>query len=66
MNEIFIMTIDFFKLLGNPNYAKNISMNEYLTINNFSDKAVNYINRTCRLMDGGDLDKTSLNSFLVF
>ena len=63
MNEIFIMTIDFFKLLGNPNYAKNISMNEYLTINNFSDKAVNYINRTSRLMDGGDLDKTSLNSF---
>ena len=63
MNEIFIMTIDFFKLLQNPNYAKNVSMNEYLTINNFSDKAINYINRTCRLMDGGDLDKTSLNSF---
>ena len=63
MNEIFIMTIDFFKLLGNPNYANNISLNEYVTINNFSDKAVNYINRTSRLMDGGDLDKTSVNSF---
>ena len=63
MNEIFIMNIDFFKLMGNPNYGNNISMNEYLTINNFTDKAVNYINRTCRLMDGGDLDKTSLNSF---
>jgi hypothetical protein len=64
INESFIMTIDFFKLLGNPNYAKNTSMDEYLTINNFSDKAVNYINRVCRLMDGGGLDKTSLNSFL--
>ena len=63
INENYIMTIDFFKLLGNPNYAKNISMNEYVTINNFSDKAINYINRTCRFMDGGDLDKTSLNSF---
>jgi hypothetical protein len=63
INEIFIMTIDFFKLMGDPNYGNNMSLNEYLTINNFSDKAINYINRTSRFMDGGDLDKTSLNSF---
>jgi len=63
LNENYIMTIDFFKLLGNPNYAKNISLSEYVIKHKFSDKAINYIDRTSRLMDGGDLNKTSLNSF---
>ena len=63
LNENYIMTIDFFKLLGDPNYAKNISLSEYVIKHKFSNKAINYIDRTSRLMDGGDLNKTSLNSF---
>lgn len=62
--EILIMTKDFLILMVNPNYAKDLSMNEYLKNNKFSDKAINYVNRYCRFMDGGDSTKISLHSFL--
>lgn len=63
-NEILIMTKDFGKLLLDPNYGKNTSMKEYLTINNFSEKTINFTDRTCRIIDGGDINRISLNSYL--
>ena len=44
---------------------ENLSiMKEFLTINNFTEKAIDYTDRTCRIMDGGDINKISLNTFL--
>jgi protoporphyrinogen oxidase len=63
-NEIMKMTKDFLLLMINPNYAKEISMKEYLNINKFSDKAINYVDRYCRFMDGGDSNMISLHTFL--
>lgn len=64
INENLSLMKEFFYLLLDPNYAKNLSMNEYLISNNFSEKAIDYINKTCRVIDGGDITKISLNSFL--
>lgn len=63
-NENMIIMKDFMKLLLDPNYAKNISMKEYLITNNFTEKAIDYTDRNCRIIDGGDISKISLNSFL--
>lgn len=63
-NENLSIMKEFFNLLLDPNHAKNISMKEYLTINNFTEKAINYTDRTCRIIDGGDINKISLNTFL--
>ena len=63
-NENFSLMKEYFQLLLDPNYAKNISMKEYLTTNNFSEKAIDYTDRNCRIIDGGDINKISLNTFL--
>jgi len=64
LKEIFLLTIDFILLIFNPLHGINISLNDYLKINNFSDKSIDFVNRYARIIDGGDLFKTSLNSFL--
>jgi protoporphyrinogen oxidase len=64
LNENLSIMKEFFNLLLDPNHAKNISMKEYLTLNNFTQKAIDYTDRTCRIMDGGDINKISLNTFL--
>ena len=63
-NEIFSIIKAFFSLLLDPNYAKNISMYNFLISNNFTEKAINYTNRYCKIIDGGDINKMSLNTFL--
>ena len=63
-NENFSMMKEYFQLLLDPNYGKNISMKEYLISNNFTEKAIDYTDRNCRIIDGGDINKVSLNSFL--
>ena len=63
-NENFSMMKEFFQLLLDPNYGKNITMKEYLISNNFTEKAIDYTDRNCRIIDGGDINKVSLNSFL--
>lgn len=62
-NEIGMLIRDYFKLFIDPTYGLNLSMKDYLTNNNFSDKAKDYIDRSCRIMDGGDSTKISLNTY---
>jgi protoporphyrinogen oxidase len=64
INENLSLMKEFFYLLLDPNHAKNVSMKDYLTSNNFSEKAIAYTDRTCRVIDGGDITKISLNSYL--
>jgi len=63
-NEIMVFCSNFFKLLLDPNYGKDISLLEFVKTNNFTEKAINYIDRNARITDGGDITKISLNSYL--
>lgn len=63
-NEIMALTISFFKLLLDPNYAKNLSLYDFMKDNNFTEKAFDYIDRNVRITDGSDIYKISLNTYL--
>lgn len=62
-NEMLILTRDYFRLLFDPTYGINMSMYEYLTNNKFSNKAIDYVDRRCRMIDGGDNKKISFHTF---
>ena len=63
IKEILILIKDFMILIVNTDYKKNISLKNYMDDNNFSDKAINFINRNARFMDGGDISKISFHSY---
>jgi protoporphyrinogen oxidase len=63
-NEIWIITVHFFNFLLDPNYAKNISLEEFMKTNKFSETAFDYTDRYVRIIDGGDISKISLNTYL--
>jgi protoporphyrinogen oxidase len=63
-NEIMALTISFFKLMVDPNYAKNLSLHDFMKNNNFTETAINYVDRNARIADGGDISKISLNTYL--
>lgn len=53
------------KALFNLNHLyKKMSLKEYLDYYQFSDKAQDYLDRLCRLTDGGGIDQYTLYSFL--
>jgi hypothetical protein len=59
--ELFILTKALFNL--NESYKK-ISVKNYVENYNFSNNAKDYLDRLCRLTDGGGIDKYTLYSFL--
>jgi hypothetical protein len=61
ITEIFILIFTFLKL--NESYKK-ISLLDYIKTHNFSQNAINYLDKICRLTDGGNIDKFTLYSFL--
>lgn len=62
--EMMFLIKEYIYLLFNNNYGKDVSMYKYMTKNNFSKKAITFIDRICRLSDGADINKFSLYSFL--
>jgi len=62
-NDILKLSRDYFKLFIDPTFGLNLSMNDYLKTNKFSNKAINYIDRNCRLIDGGDSTRISFNTY---
>ena len=62
-NDVLKLSRDYFKLFIDPIFGLNLSMNDYLKTNNFSNKAINYIDRNCRLIDGGDSTRISFNTY---
>lgn len=62
--EFFIFFIEFIKLLFNDNYGNNLLMSDFLHNNNFSSKSIDLIDRICRLTDGADISKYTVNEFL--
>jgi hypothetical protein len=62
--EFGVFALDFFKLVANENYGKNISIGEHMTKNKFTNKSIKIIDGICRLTDGAGADRYTLNEFL--
>jgi len=62
--EMINLTLQYTYLLFDDNYGKDISMMKYMKSNNFTEKAIAFIDRICRLSDGADIKKFSLHGFL--
>lgn len=62
--EIFIFSIEFIKLLFGISNSHNISVLLFMQSNNFSDKAIDFSDRLCRLSDGAGADRYTLFQFL--
>lgn len=62
--ELLKLTYQIILLMFNTEYGINISMKDFLENNNFQSKSIDLIDRICRLTDGGDINKYTLNKFL--
>jgi len=58
------MTKEFLLFSFNSNYASNKSLVNYLNENNFSEKSKDFLNKFCHIIDGGDIYRISLNTYL--
>jgi protoporphyrinogen oxidase len=61
--ELLILIRDFLFTILSNDYGLNISMKNYMIYNQFSQKAMKYIDLFCRSTDGGDSSRISLNQF---
>ena len=64
IKEIVFIIIEFGKFIANNSTGECISMLSFMNDNSFSDSAKDYIDRLCRLSDGSDSSKYSVNKFL--
>lgn len=64
--ELFNLTMHFMYFIFNENHGIDTSMMTYMTKNNYSKESIDYMDRSCRLLDGGDAYKLTLNEFLQF
>jgi len=62
--ELFKLSLQFFMLIFNKNHGMDISIGDFMSQNNFSEKSIDMINRICRLTDGAGADRYTLNEFL--
>lgn len=62
--ELWHLSVAFVKLVFNINYGKDISLDSFINKYNFTSESKNYIDRLCRLVDGGTSLNFSLNQFL--
>lgn len=62
--ELMHLSTDFLQLMFNEKHGKNISMKTYTQSHSFSTATIDIIDRICRLTDGADISKYTLNEFL--
>lgn len=63
-NELLIITRDFLFTIFSYDYGTNISMKNYMEYNEFTPKAMKYVDALCRSFDGGDSSNISLNQYI--
>ncbi len=63
-HELYILFIEFIKLMINNTHGINIILKDFIYLNNFKPDSVEMIDRVCKLTDGGGIDKYTLNQFL--
>ena len=61
--EAFIIIIYYVPFLLNPQYGVDISMENFMKSNNFSKETSDIIDRICRITDGADISRYTLNEF---
>lgn len=64
LNEILILTKEFIFLIFNSKYKENESLINFLNKNNFTSISKEYIDKFCHIIDGGDINRMSLNTFM--
>jgi protoporphyrinogen oxidase len=62
--ELFLLGIEFIKLLINEQHGRNVILQQFLKKHNFNSESYEIIDRVCKLTDGGGADKYTLNQFL--
>jgi len=62
--EFLSITRDFILILCNNKHGINISMYDYMILNNFSKQAIINIDFLCSSIDGGNSKMISLNNFI--
>jgi len=62
--ELLLLTRDFIIIIFDKKHGINMSMYDYMKINNFSNETIENVDIFCRTFDGGDSNKISLNQFL--
>lgn len=62
--ELGILTMHFIILMFNPYHGRHISLNEFTIKNKFKKQSIDIIDRICRLTDGADINRYTLNEFL--
>lgn len=63
INEILILTKEFLLFSFDNNYMNDISFIDFLNKNNFSIGSKQYLDNFCHIIDGGDINRLSLNIF---
>lgn len=66
LTELLNLTLHFIYFIFNNNHGIDMSMMTYMTKNYYSKESIDYMDRSCRLLDGGDAYKMTLNEFLQF
>lgn len=51
-------------LFINPKHGVDITIKDFMINNNFSNEAIDLTDRICRMVDGADINKFTLNEFL--
>lgn len=64
IHEFSILFFDFINLISNKKYGENTSVKDHIELNNFSVETKIFIDKICRLTDGADASRYSLNEFL--
>jgi len=64
LNEILIMTYAFIQFIFNNNYGYYKSLNDFANENNFTNNSKIFLDKFCHIVDGGNINKISLNTFL--
>ena len=62
--ELLALTLAFSNLIINDKYGYTDSLQEWLINKQFSKSSMQLLDRICKLMDGGGIDKYSLNKLL--
>jgi len=62
--EILKLTRDFIIVIFDNKHGSNMSMYDYMKLNDFSNDAITNIDLLCSSFDGGDSKKVSLNNFI--
>lgn len=62
--ELFYLAIEFMMLIINDSHGHDISMKQFTSTKQFKKESADMIDKLCRLTDGADMSRYTLNEFL--